>query len=119
MFVSDGVSGGWCVCVCVQDNQQGSSTDACGAEGAVYLVRRDGIGGGGLSVLNRFGGECLYLHGLSFWEIVWDIGKLDPEILNLQEFFFLFWSCGGKQVFTQLARFRFSRHGLVGSPEHE
>ena len=42
----------------------GRSTNACGAEGVVYLIRRDGIDGGGLDVLNRFGGECLDFHFL-------------------------------------------------------
>ena len=41
---------------------RGSSTDACGTEGAVYLVWGNRIGGGGLSVLDRFGGECLDFH---------------------------------------------------------
>lgn len=66
------------MCVCVQDHgpggkckevggnllrwRGGSATDACGAEGAVYLVRRDGIGGDGLGVLDCFGGECLDFH---------------------------------------------------------
>ena len=50
----------WMVCVC-----RGSSTNAGSAEGAVYLVRRDEIRGGGLDVLNRFGGECMDLHSLN------------------------------------------------------
>ena len=48
----------------------GSATDACGAEGAVYLVRRDGIGGDGLGVLDCFGGECLDFHRKDAWVLV-------------------------------------------------
>ena len=48
----------------------GSATDACGAEGAVYLVRRDGIGGDGLGVLDCFGGECLDFHRTDAWVLV-------------------------------------------------
>lgn len=42
----------------------GDEVNARGTEGTVYLVRRDEIGGGGLGVLNYFGGECLDFH---FW----------------------------------------------------
>ena len=47
------------------------STNACGAEGVVYSIRRDGVGGGGLDILNRFGGECLDFHFFGWFSYVW------------------------------------------------
>ena len=76
----------------------GISTNTCGFEGAVYLVRRNGVDGNGVGVLNGFGGECLNLHSFvvrKFW--VWK-------------------GLGVKEMSTALARSRISRHEIVGSP---
>ena len=99
-WVSDGFGRMLCVRECISTRgglsvkrwkvflrwRGGSSTDACGAEGVVYLVWRDGVGGGGLGVLDCFGGECLDFHCEVF--------------RNLH----LWKCCGEKRVFTRIGQ---------------